>query len=286
MSVDKNLFLYDLAVVAIMKNEGPYIKEWLDYHLLAGVNHFYIYDNESPDNQKEVLQPYIDAGLVTYIFFPGVSSQFPAYNDAIKKFRFFCRYMAFIDGDEFIFPKENKSITEVVDEILAGKNNVGALAMNWHMFGSNFQEKADFSRGVLERFTRRASDYKPDTKNITIKNIIIPTHTDFFDSPHKVNHFEGFSSVNENGKVLFYSNANNPPTANKIVVNHYYTKSREEYLSRNKRGDVVNPRNVFDEEKFEDADKTCSEIFDDGILKYREKRINVLNNIRGGGGVF
>ncbi|MBO4401217.1 MAG: hypothetical protein J5809_05170 [Selenomonadaceae bacterium] len=35
MAVDKNLFLYDLAVVAIMKNEAPYAKEWLDYHLLA-----------------------------------------------------------------------------------------------------------------------------------------------------------------------------------------------------------------------------------------------------------
>ena len=43
MSVDKNLFLYDLAVVSIMKNEARYVKEWLDYHLLAGVNHFFIY---------------------------------------------------------------------------------------------------------------------------------------------------------------------------------------------------------------------------------------------------
>ena len=50
MSVDKNLFLYDLAFVSIMKDEGSYIKEWLDYHLLAGVNHFFIYDNESEDN--------------------------------------------------------------------------------------------------------------------------------------------------------------------------------------------------------------------------------------------
>ena len=59
MNVDKNLFLYDLAVVAIMKCEGHYVKEWLDYHLLAGVDHFFIYDNDSPDNQREVVQPYV-----------------------------------------------------------------------------------------------------------------------------------------------------------------------------------------------------------------------------------
>ena len=103
--VDKNLFLHDLAVVAILKNEGPYLKEWLDYHLLAGVDHFYLYDNESPDNQAEVVKPYVEAGLVDYIPCPGKVMQMFAYNDAVKKFKFFNRYIAFIDGDEFVYPK-------------------------------------------------------------------------------------------------------------------------------------------------------------------------------------
>ena len=105
MAVDKNLFLHDLAIVAIMKNEGHYLKEWLDYHLLAGVDHFYIYDNESPDNQAEVAKPYVAAGLVDYIPLPGKIMQYVAYNDAVKRFKFHSRYMAFIDGDEFIYPK-------------------------------------------------------------------------------------------------------------------------------------------------------------------------------------
>ena len=123
MNVDKNLFLYDLAVVAIVKNEGPYIKEWLDYHLLAGVDHFFIYDNESEDNLKEVLQPYIEKGIVTYTFFPGKVIQTPAYDMAMNRFRFYCRYIAFIDIDEFILPKTNRSITEVIDEIFAQNPN-------------------------------------------------------------------------------------------------------------------------------------------------------------------
>lgn len=162
MSVDKNLFLYNLSVVSIMKNEAPYVKEWLDYHLLAGVEHFYIYDNESPDNLKEVLQPYIEKNIVTYIFYPGSARQMEAYNNAIKNFRFFSRYMAFIDGDEFIFPKSDKNIVEVADEILSDKTKAGGLAVNIFAYGSNFQETADYSRGVLERFTRRAeTDWTP-----------------------------------------------------------------------------------------------------------------------------
>ena len=69
--VDKNLFLYDLAVTAIFKNEGRYLKEWLDYHLFAGVEHFYLYNNDSSDNYAEVLAPYIEKNLVTLTDVPG-----------------------------------------------------------------------------------------------------------------------------------------------------------------------------------------------------------------------
>ncbi len=103
--VDKNLFPYNLAITAILKNEGPYLKEWIDYHLAAGVEHFYLYDNESPDNQAEVARPYVEAGLVDYIPAPGKIMQHIASNETVKQFKFQSRYIAFIDGDEFIFPK-------------------------------------------------------------------------------------------------------------------------------------------------------------------------------------
>ena len=44
-----------LSVVAIMKNEKPYLKEWLEYHLMQGVEHFYLCDNDSTDGSKEYL---------------------------------------------------------------------------------------------------------------------------------------------------------------------------------------------------------------------------------------
>ena len=271
MSVDKNLFLYDLAVVSIMKNEGPYIKEWLDYHLLAGVDHFFIYDNDSPDNQREVLQPYIDAGLVTYIFFPGTSPQFPAYDDAFKRFRFLCRYMTFIDGDEFIFPKSKSTIAEVVDEILGDKLNVGGLAINWHCFGSSGQREKDLSRGVLKRFTYHVPNEadKQLYRNAFIKDVVNPRRISYIDDPHKMNYYEGFYTINED-EVIVTGGNNNPVTDKKIVINHYVTKSYEEYVEKNLRGHVVyNKGDEYVEKIFNDVDEN-STIFDDEILKYRE----------------
>ncbi len=278
MAVDKNLFLYNLAVVSIMKSEAPYVKEWLDYHLLAGVEHFYIYDNESPDNLKEVLQPYIDSGTVTYIFYPGKARQYEAYNEAVQNYKFFCRYIAFIDADEFIFPQNNKSIVEVTDEILQDKPNAGGLAANIYYFGSNNLETADYTKGVLERFTRRAPiDWIPligKDKSLPggtahVSTITIPRKIHHFGNPHYAYYFENCYAVNSNGgRVPTYYN--NPPLVDKIVMNHYSVKSKEEYFEKIKRGTADNKNNIYNLQRFQRDDH--NEIFDDSILAYRDAR--------------
>ena len=278
LAVDKNLFLYDLAVVSIMKNEAPYVNEWLEYHIWAGVDHFFIYDNDSPDNLKEMLQPYIDAGMVTYIFYPGKCRQMEAYNNAIKHYKFFCRYIAFIDADEFIFPQNNKSIVEVVDEILADNPNAGGLAVNWHCFGSNNLETADYSKGVLERFTRRApNNWCPPLEefnnfpggNAHIKTLANPRRVDYFNLPHFAHYFEGYVAFNEAGgnSTLF---SNYPPLAEKIVINHYLVKSKEEYTKKVRRGNADCVDNKYQPEQFNFFDR--NEVFDDEILKYLDAR--------------
>ena len=268
---DKNLFPYDLAVTAILKNEGAYLKEWLDYHLLAGVDHFYLYDNDSTDNQREVAAPYIEAGLADYFHAPGKVMQCTVYNDAVKNFKFHCRHMAFIDADEFIFPKTNQSIVEVVDEILSRNERSAGVAINWQIFGSNNHESADYSGGVLERFTRRApSDWAPDNLgNNRVKTVANPRKIKFVINPHYPNYFEKIFSVNENGAPVT-EDSNCPVTFEKIAVNHYYTKSREEFAKKIWRGRTDIFFNAYDMKLFDSYDR--NEIFDDGILRYRAAR--------------
>lgn len=283
--VDKDLFLHDLAVVAILKCEAPYLKEWLDYHLLAGVDHFYLYDNESPDNQAEIAKPYVEAGLVDYIPAPGKNMQMLTWNKSVKEFKFQCRYMAFIDGDEFIYPKVDKypGIVEVVDNILSRDREAASVAVHWQCFGSNGQEKADYSRGVLERFTRRApSDWWVHGKignvsvqaNAHVKNIVNPRMVDSIKDCHNPGYFLYFHAVNENSQ-LSRGGMPLPILAEKLVINHYQLKSKEEYLNRCIRGNAINFRSagIYNEERFLASDH--NEIFDDGILKYRAERAKI-----------
>lgn len=280
--MDKNLFLYDLAVVAILKNEGHYIKEWLDYHLLAGVDHFYLYDNDSSDNFNEIIAPYVKAGLVTTKYFPGKSMQFAAYDDAVLNYRFHCRYIAFIDLDEFIFPKNTSApIAATLDKIL---NNFPAagVAINWQLFGTNGEIKADYNRGVLERFTRRAliNWVVPIPKrdipggNAQIKTVANPRKIYFFTSAHFPIYFEGNFSVNERGGIV-PNYCNEPVTAEKIALNHYNTKSREEFLAKVNKGRADKDENYFTVDWFDMYDR--NEEFDDGILKYRAARADLFS---------
>ncbi|MBR3748194.1 MAG: glycosyltransferase family 92 protein, partial [Selenomonadaceae bacterium] len=221
--------------------------------------------------QAEVAAPYVDAGIVDYFPAHGKTMQCAVYNDAVKNFKFHCRHMAFIDADEFIFPKTNQSIVETLDEILLQNPNAAGVAINWQLFGSNNHESADYSVGVLERFTRRApNDWAPDNLgNNRVKTIANPRKTEFVTNPHYPTYFGDFFSVNENGAAVTEEN-NFPVTVEKIAVNHYYTKSREEFARKIWRGRTDIFFNACDMKLFDSYDR--NEIFDDGILKYRAAR--------------
>ena len=265
--VDKNLFPYNLAVVAIFKDEARYLREWLDYHLLTGAEHFYLYNNDSSDDYEKILAPYVEAGLVTLIDWSGQAMQNPAYLDALNRFRFFCRYMTFIDLDEFICPLTNQNIVEVADETLSRDEYAQALAMRWRIFGSNGHETADYSRGVLERFTRRAHDEDAEPY---VKIVGNPRSMKFFSGAHFSYHFGGNFTVDEFGnKVTTYRTAGT--SVEKIVLHHYAAKSFEEFSRKAGRGFADNANvKPYTKELFDSLDR--NEIFDDGILKYRNAR--------------
>ncbi len=251
--IDKNLFMYDLAVVAIFKDEARYLEEWLNYHLAAGVEHFYLYDDGSTDEPREVLEPYIEAELVEYFPVTGENMTIPVYNDAVRRFKFAARYLAFLDIDEFIFPKTNQSVIEVVDEILSKDDNAAALVVNWQVFGSSNLESADADSGVLETFTRRAprdwfeppTETTPPAGNIFVKTIANPRFIRAIVNPHFAFYFDGKYAINSAGEQVPYWGCE--PVTDKIVINNYFSKKTQAEFQ--------------------------GEEFDDDILKYQGVRV-------------
>lgn len=223
----KKKFPMYLAMCAIAKNEGRYFQEWIEFHKMIGVEKFYIYDNESTDNTKAELQPYIDSGLVEYTFFPGKKMQLKAYKNCIKKHKRDARYIAFIDIDEFIVPIKHKTIPEYMHSL----GRFASVQINWIVYGSG-GAKTRTDGLVIDRFRDHSLD--DDPLNHHVKTIVNPRRILGIFSAHRPVVFG--KNVDADGNRIWKSFWNRPPTPNQIRVNHYAIKSYEEFLEKRSRG--------------------------------------------------
>jgi hypothetical protein len=255
-------FKYTLAMVAIIKNEAPYIIEWIEYHRIVGVNKFYIYDNESNDGVYDILKKYISTGLVEYKYYPGtgVAKQIEAYNEAIRFYKNDCKWMAFIDIDEFVVPLKFNNIPETIDYIQNSvlKQKFFGLAIHWVCYGySGHREKIDGL--VTENFT------KSDGLDRVVKSIINPRavvkeHVHFAEFIFK-NYCHNEKDIQIRGHLV---DRLNDSQCDFIRINHYQTKSYEEYTDKIERNKKWHPGLGY---QLPDYDPNYYSHFDDFVMK-------------------
>lgn len=225
---------YSLGIVAIAKNESEYIREWVAFHKLVGVSVIFLYDNESTDNMKECISDYIDSGYVVYQKIEGKNRQYDAYNDALFRYGRLCKYMAFIDCDEFLTPcNRGDNLLDYLDSAVVKNKNAGGIGINWCMYGSSgYLEKP---KGLLiERFIWRADTVNGKGNNC-IKTIAIPECIKLFNHPHYPIYRYGFYNVDLYGHPV--SGAYNRITQYYgVKINHYFTKSKEQWIIRRSMG--------------------------------------------------
>ena len=232
-------YKYHLAIVAIAKNESEYISEWLAYHKLQGVEKIFLYDNDSTDNMREVLEPYIADGFVDYNEIHGKYKQFEAYTNAINRFGHLSKYMAFIDCDEFMMPVDSdSSLLKIIDNAFAKDKNAGGLGINWCVYGSSGHKTKPQTGIVMENYTHHS--FVNYERNYTIKSIVKPYCVKGFSHPHYPEYKPGFFGINFQGEIIPYW-CNEISEYVGIRLNHYYCKSKEEYIRRISLGRVDIP---------------------------------------------
>lgn len=220
--------IYYLTVCAIAKNEGPYFKEWIEWHRQNGVEKFYIYDNESTDETKEVLMPYIASGLVEYHYWPGKKMQLAAYDDCFERHRTEARWIAVIDLDEFIVPIKDKSIPEFLHRM----ENFSVVEINWLVFGSGGARKHE-PGNVMERF--RSHSIPQHKLNTHVKSIVDPRQVCAMIGCHEAARISG-RAADSHGAPIKKGFRDRQPQQDVIRINHYAVKSYEEFLAKRARG--------------------------------------------------
>ncbi|MGD9865173.1 MAG: glycosyltransferase family 2 protein, partial [Pseudodonghicola sp.] len=149
------------VIVGCMKNEAPYIVEWVAYHRAIGVDNFLIYTNDCTDGTDRILDRLQDLGVVQHRnndAWKGKSPQQHALNLSLKEpLVRNADWLLHIDVDEFINVRcGNGTLQDFFDRVPGATN----VAMTWRLFGHSGVTRLE-DRFVIEQFDRCAPKYCP-----------------------------------------------------------------------------------------------------------------------------
>ncbi len=237
------------VIVGCMKNEAPYIIEWVAYHRAMGVDNFLIYTNDCTDGTDEVLGRLQEMGIVQHRNndnWKGNSPQQHALNQALKEPVIKnADWIIHIDVDEFMNVRTGNG---TLDDFFAAVPDATNVAMTWRLFGHNgvTQLKDEF---VIDQFDACAPKYCPKPHTVwgfktMFRNIgayaKISCHR-----PNKLDEkFEGkVKWVNGSGQDMTRDAAHNGWRSSKknvgydlLQLNHYALRSAESFLIKRQRG--------------------------------------------------
>jgi hypothetical protein len=225
---------YQLSICAIFQNEAPYLKEWIEFHRLQGVEHFYLYNHCSTDHYQQVLRPYIQSGIVE-LQHKKVQArpikefnalQCRCYTECLKKATGQSKWIAFLDIDEYLCPTQEQSLLAILKEF----EGYGGVCVNWRIFGTSHVKKIPSGTLLIESLTKCTRMGFP--LNLYVKSIVRPERTSHFTNPHFVIYKDEFFQVNMD-KLPFQGNLSPYIRAHKLRINHYWTRD-EEFLYKRK----------------------------------------------------
>lgn len=219
------------AIVMIVKNEGRYIKEFMDYYTALGCD-LIIYDNDSDDETASIIKQYDNA---KYILWSGKKRQIDAYNQATKEYKTQYKYMMFFDADEFLVADElleGKTLFDIIDSIFKADKVIACLGINWLIFGSSGLID-DPECGVIDAFTNAASD---DFEwNQLVKSCVIPYRIVGWVNPHLPLQAFGLKKVNLDGRKIVQPR-NKLSNRRDIRLYHYFVKNKKHFQEKVDKG--------------------------------------------------
>ena len=248
-----------LSIGCIAKDEDDYLEEWVRYHQLIGVEKFFIFDHRSANPIERTLAPMVASELVNVVRATGQYPQVPLYTWLLQNHQPASRWIAFIDVDEFLVPTREDDLRA----LLRDYEQFGGLGVNWLMFGSSGHQERPPGL-VMENYRRRSAiTYE---LNQHVKSIVQPQRAIEARNPHFFQFSPPWFCVNEMG-APFDGPFSYPVSCQRIQLNHYYFKSRQDFERKTRRGIACNPGN-HEMRWFHERDPMCNVETDETILRF------------------
>ena len=261
---------YTASIGTVFRNETENLIEWIEYHLLIGFEHFYLYCNDDdPTESKDLLQKYINKNIIKFVWYKYKLEerkiQQEIFNKILTKHGATdeTKWVAFIDIDEFILPLKHNSINDLLVEYA----DYGSLVMYWHTFTNkeNYVER--------QPLTIEAYKYRLAIESSTFKTIMQPKKCMFMRTNHRAKPFKLYKEINEAKERLTFPFIRKD---NIVVINHYRYKSKQEYDEKIENFNHHIIKNKHSWEQYNKKQKLAT-VFDNRIHKHLAELKRRLN---------
>ena len=267
------------TIVTCMKNEGPFILEWIAYYRILGVTNFLVYTNDCTDGTEELLNALQAANIVTHLPNPALPGQ-PYQMTALKN----APHQKVVQDADWIFVCDVDEFLDIrvgegrLFDLIENCNNPNAISVTMRMMANSGVKEFE-DRPVISQFTKAHDpELWCDQRAIEVKTLTKKGFPLRYFGAHRPFVKHGF---NPSEKSLHWTDGSGRQVPEAFVeasvkrrrhrfpaagasqfasLNHYTLRSLESYLVKSHRGDVNREHRNFQLDYWEDRnDETWTE---------------------------
>ncbi len=288
-----------ITALTCVKNEGPFLLEWIAYNRVIGVTDFLFYHNDCTDGTDRLLAKLEEHGIVNSLPNPAEGRNYQM--EALKKSRRQpvvkeADWVWVADVDEFL----NIHVGDnTIPDLIKACRNPQCISITFQ-FMANDGIEAYEDKPVIEQFLR---SHNPDIWTgemaIEVKSLVRQDFPLNYFGAHRPFHEENVPRRKQppwkdgSGRdvpIQFIKRVNkrrirkfpSKGARDYATLNHYALRSLDSYLVKNDRGDVNREFREFDDTYWRERNDNA--YFDDSILRYSKplaKEIAALKKLKG-----
>ena len=279
-----------VTAVSMMKDEGPYLIEWVAHHLAVGFSDLMVYTNDCSDGTDDMLIRLEALGLAHHrrnVIPDGIKPQPSALNHAQDEpVVQHSDWVMVFDADEFVSIRHGNG---TLDDLLTATKAQGAngIVVTWRIFGSG--GVVEWSRApVTEQYLMAAPEtwnkgwgvktlftFDPDYWKLGIHRPKMKTRHIKTDFPDRVKWLTGSGRVMEDYfKFRGWRSITRTIGYDWVQLNHYAVKSVDSYAIRKLRGNVNNKADKYNSDYWSLQDR--NEVREDTMLRYTRRRNEII----------
>ncbi len=284
-----------ITAITCVKNEGPFLLEWIAFNRLLGISDFLFYSNDCSDGTDDLLDALQARGLVTHLPNPaqGRNYQMEALKDARRQdIVQQADWIWIADVDEFL----NIHVGDnTIPALIQACGNPQAISVTFQFFANNDVEHFT-DAPVISQFDR---SHNPDLwcgdAAIEVKTLVrqdfplryFGAHRPFFHGKLPANQRPVWTDGAGRRVPHRFLVAANPRRIRRFpargarafaTLNHYALRSLDSYLVKNDRGDVNRENRAFDDTYWRERNDPAFE--DPSIQRYLPALNAALDQLR------